>query len=235
MCLLSGAQGKAEMLQAPEIVTVVPRLKSSTQSSQGCSPVLELEVKANLWPSGDQAGCVSLCASPDGSHDPVGSKLKPVPSEWTSQMSKSCPPALMFEEKAIAFWGTTSVSTSGHLIVGTGGDAVEVSGRGEAVGTTTGVEVGKEGVGMEVLARGEAVGRAAGVRVGEEIVGWAEGDAVPPMAVGSALGTGLTAQATRNAPATTSKANPSNGLLDPSMVEAFHMGMFPPVFQREVP
>jgi hypothetical protein len=196
---------------------------------------LEPEMKANLRPSGDQAGCVSLRASSDGSHDPVGNKPRPLPSGWTSQMSKSCPPALMFEEKAIAFGGMTSVSTSVHAIVGTGGDGMGVSGRGEAVGTRTGVEVGKEVVGMEVLARGEAVGTATGVRVGEEIVGWTEGDTVPPAATGTALDAGLAAQATRNTLATASKASPSNGLLTSSMVEAFHMGIFLPVFQLEVP
>lgn len=116
-------------------------------------------MKANLRPSGDQAGFFSLRESSDGSHDPVGNMLRPLPSTWTSQMSKSAPPVRMFEEKAMAFRGMTSVGTSVHVIVGTGGDE-----------TKTGVEVGGEIVGMEVVGRDEAVGTRVGVEVGEEVV-----------------------------------------------------------------
>jgi hypothetical protein len=152
-------------------------------------------------------------------------------------MSKSCPPVPIFEEKAMAFLGgMTFVSTSVHVIVGTGGDGVEVLARGEAVGTSTGVEVGEDGADRRTLA-GEAVGPATGVKVGEEIVEWTEGDAVPPATNGVVLGVGLAAQATSTTITTAStKVRPTNRLLMPKLVvDSFHMGMFPPVFQPEVP
>lgn len=113
---------------------------------------------------------------------------------------------------------------------------MEVLARGEAVGTRTGVEVGEEGVDKRVLA-GEAVGTAIGVKVGEEIVGWTEGNTVPPVAAGTALGAGLVVQATRNTPATAStKVRPINGtLMSKLVVDSFHIGMVPPVFQLAVP
>jgi hypothetical protein len=140
----------------------------------------------------------------------------------------------MFEEKAMTCWGITSVDTSGHVIVGFGGDGMEVLARGETVGTRTAVDVG-EGVDVRTLATREAVGAAAGVEVGKEAVGWTGGNSVPPVSAGAVLGSGLAAQAPRKPIATVStKASPSNGFLDFSMVEAFHMGMFLPVSQLEV-
>jgi len=140
----------------------------------------------------------------------------------------------MFEEKAMAFWGMTFVSTSVHVIIGARGDGTEVLARGEAVGTRAGVEVCEEGVDKRVLA-GEAVGTATGVKVGEEIVGWTEGDTVPPATIGVVLDVGLAAQATSTTITTAStKVRSTNGfLMSRLVVDSFHMGMFPPVFQPE--
>jgi hypothetical protein len=104
-----------------------------------------------------------------------------------------------------------SVSTSVHVTVGTGVDRTGVGGTDEAVG--------------------EEVDAGAGKRM----VGRAEGDTVSAVMTGSALGDDPAEQATRNTLATASKARSSNGLLTSSMVEAFHMDLFPPVFQLEVP
>lgn len=193
---------------------MVPLSKSNTQINWGSSFLLGLEMKANLWPSGDQPGCVSLRESLEGSHDHVGNKLGLLPSDWMSQISKSCPPARIFEEKAIALWGIASVDTSVHVIVGTGGDE-----------TRTGVEVGEEIVGVEVVGRDEAVGMRGGVEVGEEVAEWTEGSTVPPASTGTEIGVGLAAQATRNILAAANKVSPSKGLLTSSMVEAFHMSI----------